>query len=101
MHVYLILGTVNTFYNNFEIVKMEFFKSRIVQDFTQYILSNGGVYKYRWGDAALRYIVVSLFASEEELLHASKLRVSYCHACNKKKTYRGAGSAFSKRYEDG
>lgn len=71
----------NVFANHFEVIKSSFFKSSEVLAFTNMILDSGGIYKYRWSDAILRYITLALFAKEEEILHRIDFGIRYCHPC--------------------
>jgi len=55
--------------NNFEIMRREFFQRPSVQAFTERIVNKEpyGIYKHRWGDAALRFMSLALFSSKEEI----------------------------------
>jgi len=70
-----------TYSTNFEIVKVDFFRKESIRKWSEYILANGGIYKYRWGDAPLRYVTLSIFADEKEVLHRSDYDIDYCHPC--------------------
>jgi hypothetical protein len=72
-------GTVLTFDNNFELGSMEFFRRPDVGNWTKAVLRSGGVFKYRWGDAPLRFLTMALFATDEEVLHRRDLHIEYCH----------------------
>lgn len=74
--------TVLIYYNNFEICRMKFFRSREVLKFTNLVDLSYGQFIYRWGDAPLRYISLSLYASNKSLIPIPKT-VKYCHrGCN-------------------
>lgn len=60
---------------------MEFFLRPEVLKWTAALMKTGGIYKYRWGDAGLRYVTLAVFASEHEVLHRMKLDIKYCHPC--------------------
>ena len=48
-------------YTNFEVVRLSLFdKNKILNDFSKYIDEKGGIYKYRWGDAPLRFIQIAI-----------------------------------------
>jgi hypothetical protein len=53
---------VPQYYNNFEIVSVPWFRRPEVRNFTDYMTLNPphGVYRYRWGDAPLRYLALAL-----------------------------------------
>ena len=48
------------FYTNFEIVKIKWARSNIHKKIMNHIINSKGIYKYRWGDAMVRYYVISL-----------------------------------------
>lgn len=48
--------------NNFEISSVQFFKSENYIKFISYLDELGGIYRYRWGDAPIKTLAVSLFA---------------------------------------
>ena len=50
------------FYNNFEISKQSFWRSKAYRDYFSYLDELGNIFRYRWGDAAMKGIAVSLFA---------------------------------------
>jgi len=52
------------FYNNFEISALSVWMSRQYQDYVDYIDLLGGIYYYRWGDAPIKSIAVTLFLPE-------------------------------------
>jgi hypothetical protein len=72
-------GTVHTFDNNFEVAQVEFFRRSEVRQWTQAVLESAGIFKYRWGDAALRYLTMALFATKEEVLTRRSFSIKYCH----------------------
>merc|ERR1712070_558752 len=73
--------TCRGFYNNFEVVDVSFFRGSQIQKFTRIILNFGGIFRYRWGDAVLRYITMSIFANSSQILHKSNYNIGYCHPC--------------------
>lgn len=66
--------------NNFEISSVPFFLQEDVQNFTNYIVKSAGVYKYRWGDAPIRYVTLSIFANDSQMMYKSDQNIAYCHA---------------------
>lgn len=66
------------YYNNFEIIKLEFGRSRAYQDYFSYLDRLGGIYKHRWGDAPIRTLAVAMFVPEKKV-HQFK-DVPYSHA---------------------
>jgi len=52
------------FYNNFEISALSLWMSKQYQDYIHYIDLLGGIYYYRWGDAPIKSIAVTLFVPE-------------------------------------
>lgn len=70
-----------TYSNNFEVGKVEFFLREDVRNWTGHVLDSGGIHRYRWGDAGLRYLTLALFASEAEVLHIENFNIQYCHPC--------------------
>jgi len=54
-------------YNNFEICKLNLFKQPDVMEFLQAIDKTGSIYEYRWGDAPIRTLMLSLFIDRDKL----------------------------------
>lgn len=50
-----------TFYTNFEISKIGFWKSREYQHYFEAINKSGGIYKFRWGDTLVHTLAVLMF----------------------------------------
>ncbi|CAF4209425.1 unnamed protein product [Rotaria sp. Silwood2] len=61
--------TVKSYYNNFEVSKVEFFRREEVRRWVYAIDSTHGIFKYRWGDAILRYLTLAVFTEQNEVLH--------------------------------
>lgn len=53
------------FYNNFEISALSLWTSKWYQDYINFVDLLGGIYYYRWGDAPIKSIAVTLFLPEE------------------------------------
>jgi hypothetical protein len=74
-------GYISNYFNNFEVMKLEFFKRQDVRQWVEEVDRTNGIFKYRWGDATLRYVTVAMFAETYEVLHRSQYNLSYCHKC--------------------
>ena len=57
------------YYTNFEIVRLEWARSNIHKKFLAYIIHSQGIYKFRWGDALIRYYVVNLLGAKKNSLN--------------------------------
>lgn len=79
-HTFLKNG-IRTYYNNFEIMNTHFFRRTDVRQWIDMIDATHGIYKYRWGDAVLRYLTLMFFAKSEQILHRQTYNLSYCHPC--------------------
>ena len=55
----LLIPNSRMYYTNFELMKVEFFRSIHWNDFSRYLDSSGGFYIHRWGDAIIRYMGVN------------------------------------------
>jgi hypothetical protein len=75
------LDGIRTYYNNFEVFETKFFRRHDVRTWIDAIDESHGIYKYRWGDAILRYLTLALFAKDSQVLHRTQLNLSYCHPC--------------------
>ena len=56
------------FYTNFEIYNMKWFKGAAYQDFYNHIDNSAGIYKYRWGDHAIRYLGLHGLGAKDKCL---------------------------------
>jgi hypothetical protein len=72
---------IRSYFNNFEVLKLEFFRRQNVRHWIETVDQTFGIFKYRWGDAILRYITIALFAEQHKVLHRSQYNLSYCHKC--------------------
>ncbi|CAF1387228.1 unnamed protein product [Adineta steineri] len=66
---------------NFDIFKVEFFKSQPVTHWTNAVDESFGIFRYRWGDHVLRYLTTAMFATPNEVLVRTDFNLSYCHPC--------------------
>lgn len=71
-------NTVKLYYNNFEICRLKFFRSKDILQFTSLVDLSYGQFIYRWGDAPLRYISLSLYTKNNTIISLPK-GVKYCH----------------------
>lgn len=64
-------------YNNFEICKLSLFKNEEVKTFLSVLDKTGAIYEYRWGDAPIRTLMLSMFVDRNQI-HRFK-DVDYIH----------------------
>ncbi len=55
-------------YTNFEIVDLDMFEMNSVKEFINLIVKSNNIFNYRWGDAPLRTIMISLFLRKNEIV---------------------------------
>ncbi|KAG7789868.1 hypothetical protein KL910_002574 [Ogataea haglerorum] len=55
------------FWSNFEIADMDFWRSKVYEDFFSYLDASGGFFYERWGDAPVHSIAVSLFVDRDKI----------------------------------
>lgn len=55
------------YYTNFEISKLDFWRSDEFISFFNYLDRLGGIYKYRWGDHVIHLLAVSMFICEDHV----------------------------------
>jgi hypothetical protein len=67
------------FRNNLELDRLDFFQSPPVQEFQKYVANNIEFYRYRWGDAPIRFLTLALFAAPDQLDASSELIPGYQH----------------------
>lgn len=68
---------VGMYYNNFEILDLNFFRRTDVREWTQAVDQSFNIFRHRWGDAPLRYLTTALFAKRELICHVP---VHYLHS---------------------
>lgn len=73
--------SIRLYYNNFEIGSVAFFRRPDVQAYADMLVNSGGIFKYRWGDAGIRYLTMAIYAHEHEVLHLEDFGVNYLHPC--------------------
>lgn len=54
-------------YNNFEICKLDLFRNPDVERFLSVLDKTGAIYEYRWGDAPIRTLMLSMFVDRDKL----------------------------------
>lgn len=64
---------VPTYYTNFEINDLQFFRSKSWQGFAKTIVESNGIWNCRWGDAPIRYLGVNGLLSPSEVLQLTDL----------------------------
>ncbi|KAI5962336.1 KTR5 [Candida pseudojiufengensis] len=55
------------FWSNFEIARVDLFKSKEYQDFFKYLDESGGFYKERWGDAPVHSLAIGMLLDLNEI----------------------------------
>ena len=76
---------LKVFYNNFEISKLSFWRSDEYIRYFKFIDQLGGIYKYRWGDAPIKGLALSLFMPPSKI-HMFE-NIGYFHNSHNKKGY--------------
>lgn len=61
------LNRVNLYYTNFEICDLKWFRDRPWQDFFAAIDEARGIYRYRWGDAPIRWLGLQHLLQKREI----------------------------------
>lgn len=74
--------SIRNYFNNFEVIKMEFFRRQEIRQWIENIDSTNGIFYYRWGDAILRYLTLAIFAEKNQVLHRLDYNLPYCHKCS-------------------
>jgi hypothetical protein len=75
------------YYNNLEVVKVDYFLQPEVQKFTNHVAKSNGIYEYRWGDAIVRFWQVALFSKPKDVAcFTSDMGVTYMHRNGKLQT---------------
>lgn len=65
------------YYANFEVSKLDFWRSEDFLKYFNYIDKSGGTYKYRWGDTIIHFLAISMFIPENRIHKFSD--ISYQH----------------------
>jgi alpha 1,2-mannosyltransferase len=56
----------NMYYTNFEIAKFHWFKESAYKPYFDFIDNENGIYKWRWGDAIIKYLGIEMFLPENK-----------------------------------
>ena len=65
------------YYTNFEIGHLPFFRGEAYQSYFRHLDAAGGFYYYRWGDAPIRLLGVSMHAAEHSVCHFDDIPYSH------------------------
>jgi hypothetical protein len=65
------------YYMNFEITKLDFWRSEKFVSYFNYLDRSGGIYKYRWGDTDIRSLAIYMFVPEKQVYQFSD--IAYKH----------------------
>jgi len=55
------------YYNNFEIVDLDWMRSDAYTKYAEYLRKSGGIFKYRWGDAPMRTLAAHLLLKKQRV----------------------------------
>lgn len=64
---------------NFEILDFDLFVLPEVVKFSKDVIDSHGIFRYRWGDAPLRYYTLALFSQPNQTIHRKDHPFQYCH----------------------
>jgi hypothetical protein len=64
-------------YTNFEVIDLDLFDLPEVKKYIRTIINSNNIFNYRWGDAPLRTIMISLFLKKNQIVRFSK--INYRH----------------------
>jgi hypothetical protein len=65
------------YYMNFEISKLDFWRSEKFMNYFNYLDQSGGIYKYRWGDTGIRSLAIYMFMPEKQVYRFSDIAYSH------------------------
>ncbi len=65
------------YYTNFEISRIDFWRSDEFMNYFSYLDKTGGIYKYRWGDHVIHLLAISTFVPENQVHRFSD--IAYQH----------------------
>lgn len=77
------------YYTNFEVSKLDFWRSDEYMKYYNYIDQNGGIYYNRWGDHVIHFLALSIFIDENKIYCFKD--IDYSHQSfrpNKKKSFK-------------
>jgi len=61
-----LFRTIPMFYTNFEVVDFKIFQSKRYRQWFEHVDALGGIYEFRWGDAPLRWLGLSMSVQRNE-----------------------------------
>jgi len=67
----------SVFYTNFEISKLDFWRSERYKEYYDMIDQNGGIYYYRWGDATIHLLALSMLVGEAKIHYFKDIDYSH------------------------
>ena len=67
------------YYNNFEVSALSLWTSTSYKEYIDFIDRLGGIYYYRWGDAPIKSIAVSMFAPKRQIHHFKDIGYHHQH----------------------
>ena len=70
------------YYSNFEILDMEFFRTKEIQNYYQHLDKTGGIYMHRWGDHIIRLLTLAIFADKNKVHKFSEMGYQHQHFIN-------------------
>jgi alpha 1,2-mannosyltransferase len=65
------------FYTNFEIIDMSIMRNEYINKFVNDVINSNNIFNYRWGDAPLRTIMISLFIEKSKIVRFRS--INYTH----------------------
>lgn len=71
------------YWNNFEILDLDFFRSSTYTDFFQFLESEEGIWFDRWGDALIRTLAVDMFLDPSQVMQFQTIGYSHHGVCRK------------------
>ncbi len=60
-------------YTNFEVLDLSIFEDKSINDFVDLIVKSNNIFNFRWGDAPLRTIMISLFLDKNQIVRFTKI----------------------------
>jgi len=76
-HIFRSWPHSSVYYNNFEVSKLSLWRSCEYRRYIDYIDRLGGIFYYRWGDAPIKSLAVSLFAEPKRVHCFNNLGISH------------------------
>lgn len=70
------------YYTNFEISKIDFWRSDGALSYFNYLDKTGGIYKYRWGDHVIHLLTIAMFVPENKVHQFSDIAYNHGSVIN-------------------